>query len=330
MNAECLMQWNRLKKEAGEDFPFEKLKKGIDAYLQDKEETGERTVCAVLRTIREALKCYGHEDEAVRRKAGKLLKSCRHSFDEACKNGNLFRKELTEVRERRAEAETTPGTIALSGEFRLEEVLSLKKLMAIGKTLEICVGKRGAAEEYLKEVETGESRLWLLLKGEEPFALLKIDWEDRKVVEFSTHDNDDPEISCELAMELLDKLGATADDASSFSRVGAFGRFKGGRPGVEPVCVDDREMWIWFYGDELIVGMDEQADGRLFWSHYKLTRAGEKPWHEDSKNLMEWDDDFGNHLSLGMLFEIARRNPHVLEKLRSPIPGESPRLEIAA
>lgn len=330
MNAECLMQWNRLKKEAGEDFPYEKFKKGIDAYLQEKGETGERIVRAALRSIREALKCSGHEDEAVRRKAGKLLKSCRHSFDEVCKNANHLRKALTDAREKRAEAGTTPGTIALSGEFRLEEVLSLKKLMAIGKTLELCVRKRGAAEEYLKEVETGESRLWLLLKGEEPFALLKIDWEDRKVVEFSAHDNDDPEISYELAMEILHKLGVIADNETSFARVGAFDRFKGGRPGVEPICVDDREMWIWFYGDELIVGMDEQADGRLFWSHYKLTRAGEKPWHEDSKNLMEWDDDFGNHLSLGMLFEIARRNPHVLDKFRSPASRESPRLEIAA
>ena len=323
MNADCMMQWNRLKKEAGEDFPLEKFKKGLDAYLQEKGETGERTVRTALRSIREALKCSGHEDEAVRRRAGKLLKSCRHSFEEACKNVSHLKKALTDARERRAEAEAAPKTIPLSGGFRLEEMLSLKKLMAIGKTLEICVGKREAAEEYLKEVETGESRLWLLLKGEEPFALLRIDWEDRKVVEFSAHDNDDPEISYELAMELLDKLGATADDASSFARVGAFGRFRGGRPGVEPVRVNDLEMWIWFYGDELIVGMDEQADGRLFWSRFRLTR-------ENGKNRLEWDDDFGNHLSMGRLFEIVRRNPHILEKFRSLILGESPHFEIAA
>ena len=323
MNAECLMQWNRLKKEAGEDFPFEKLEKGIDAYLQEKGEAGERTVCAALRSIRQALKCSGHEDEAVRRKAGKLLKSCRHSFDEACKNGNLLRKELTDARERRAETEATPRTIPLSGEFRLEEVLSLKKLMAIGKTLDICVRKRGVAKRYLKEIETGESRLWLLLKGEGPFALLKIDLEDSKVVGFSAHENDDPEISYELAMKILHKLGVTADNETSFARVGAFGRFKGGRPEVEPVRVGDLEMWIWFYGNELIVGMEEDPDGKLFWSRFQLTR-------DSSMKQLEWDDVFCNHLSLGILFEIVRRNPHVLEKFRSPIPGESPHLEIAA
>ena len=323
MSAECLMQWNRLRKEAGESFPFEKLKKGIDAYLQEKGETGEQTVCAVLRTIREALKCSGHEDEAVRRKAGKLLKSCRHSFDEACKNANHFRKELTEARERRAEAEATPGTIPLSGEFRLEEVLSLKKLMEVGKTLELCVRKREEAQSYLKEVETGESRLWLLLKGEGPFALLKIDLEKSEAVEFSTHDNDDPRISYELAMKILHKLGVTADNETSFARVGAFGRFRGGRPEVEPVRVGDLEMWIWFYGDELIVGMEEHTDGKLSWSRFRLTR-------ENCRNRLEWDDDFGNHLSLGMLFEIVRRNPHVLEKLGSPATRESSHLEIAA
>lgn len=324
MNAECLMQWNRLKKEAGEDFPLEKLKNGIDAYLQEKGEAGERTVRAALRSIRQALKCSGHEDEAVRRRAGKLLKSCRHSFDEACKNGNLFRKELTDARERRAEAEAAPGTIPLSGEFRLEEVLSLKKLMAIGKTLEICVGKREDAERYWEQTEAGEFKFWLFFKREKPYALLKIDLGEKDVVgQFSTHNNDDPEISFELGMEILHKLGVTGDDVPSFARVGAFGRFKGGRPEVEPVRVNDLEMWIWFYGDELIVGMEEDPDGKLSWSRFRLTR-------DSSMNRLEWDDDFGNHLSLGMLFEIVRRNPHVLEKLRSPIPGESPHLEIAA
>ena len=324
MNAECLMQWNRLKKEAGEDFPLEKLKKGIDAYLQEKGGTGERSVRAALRSIREALKCSGHEDEAVRRKAGKLLKSCRHTFEEARKNAEHFRKALTDARERRAEAEATPRTIPLSGEFRLEEVLSLKKLMTIGKTHEICVGKREAAERYWEQAEAGEFRFWLFLKREKPYALLKIDVGEKDVVgQFSAHNNDDPEISFELAMEILHELGVTGDDVPSFARVGAFGRFKGGRPEVEPVRVDDREMWIWFYGDELIVGMDEQADGKLSWSRFQVTR-------DSSMNQLEWDDDFGNHLSLGMLFEIVRRNPHVLEKFRSPIPGESPRLEIAA
>ena len=324
MNAECLMQWNRLKKEAGESFPFEKLKKGIDAYLQEKGETGEQTVCAVLRSIREALKCSGHEDEAVRRKAGKLLKSCRHTFEEARKNAEHFRKALTDARERRAEAEATPRTIPLSGEFRLEEMLSLKKLMAIGKALELCVGKREAAESYWEQAEAGEFKFWLFLKREKPYALLKIDVGEKNVVgQFSAHNNDDPEISYELAMELLDKLGVTGDDVPSFARVGAFGRFKGGRPEVEPICVDDREMWIWFYGDELIVGMEKDPDGKLFWSRFTLGR-------EDCENRLEWDDDFGNHLSLGMLFEIVRRNPHVLEKLRSPTLRESPHLEIAA
>ena len=324
MNAECLMQWNRLKKEAGEDFPFEKLGCGIDAFLQEKEETGERFVCATLRSIRESLKCSEHEDEVVRHKAGKLLKSCRHSFEEVCKNANHFRKALTEARERHAEAEATPGTIALSGEFRLEEVLSLKKLMTIGKTLEICVGKRADAQRYWGQAEAGEFKFWLLLREEKPYALLKLDVGEKDVVgQFSAHDNDDPEISFELGMELLDELGVTGDDVPSFACVGAFSRFKGGRPEVEPIRMDDREMWIWFYGDELIVGMEEQADGKLSWSRFRLTR-------ENSMNRLEWDDDFSNHLSLGMLFEIVRRNPHILEKLSSPVFDESPQFKLAA
>ena len=248
------------------------------------------------------------------------------------KNAGHFRKALTEARERRADAEAAPGIIPLCGGFRLEEVLSLKRLMAIGKALEICVGKRGDAQRYWEQAESGEFKFWLLQREEEPFALLKIDVNENEEVvgQFSAHDNDDPEISFELAMEILEKLGVTADDVPSFVRVGAFGRFKGGRPEVEPVRVGEQEMWIWLYEDELIVGMEEHADGKLFWSHYVLTRGGEKPWHDDARNLLEWDDHCTNYLSLGMLFEIVRRNPRVLERLRSPVVAEPAHARIAA
>lgn len=324
MNAECLMQWNRLKKEAGEDFPLEKLEGELQTYLRENPGSGEQTARAALRSIREALRYGEHEDEVVRHKAGKLLKSCRHTFEEVRKNADHFRKALTEARERRADAEAAPRTIPLCGGFRLEEVLSLKRLMTIGKALEICVRKREDAQDYLKQAESGESGLWLLLKGEEPFALLKIDLEKNEVEQFSAHDNDDPIISFELAMELLKKLGVTADGETSFARVGAFGRFKGSQPEVEPIRIGDQEIWIWLYEDELIVGMEEHADGKLHWSRYELTRASEQPWHDDSRNLMEWDDHCTNYLSLGMMFEIVRRNPHLLEKLRSPVIAGSP------
>lgn len=337
MNAECLMQWNRLKKEVSGDFPLEKLECGLDTYLRENPDDGERTARAALRSIREALRCREHEDEAVRHRAGKLLKSCRHSFDEACKNAGHFRKELAEARERRAEAEAVPGTIPLDGGFRLEEVLSLKKLMAIGKALNICVRRRVDAQNYLKLAESGASRLWLLLKGEEPFALLKIDVNENEEVvgQFSAHDNDDPEISFDLAMKILHELGVTADGETAFARVGAFARFKGGRPEVEPVRVGEQEMWIWLYEDELIVAWEEHADGELFWSRFELKQTGCAPYTDFSNpgevsGRKEWEEDSDNYLSMGMLFEIVRRNPHVLEKLRSPIAGESRRLEIAA
>ncbi len=324
MNAECLIQWNRLKKEAGEGFPLEKLEGCIGEYLRENPENGENNVRAALRSIRVALGCREHEDEVVKHKAGKLLKSCRHSFDEVCNNAGHFRKALTEARERRSEEKAAPGIIPLRGEFRLEEVLSLKKLMTIGKTLELCVGKREDAERYWDQAEAGEFKFWLLFKEEKPYALLKIDVGESDVVgQFSTYNNDDPEISFELGMEILHKLGVTADNETAFARIGAYGRFKCGRPEVEPARVDEQEMWIWLYEDELIVAMEEHADGKLFWSRFTLNR-------ENSMSQLEWDDDFGNHLSLGMLFEIARRNPQVLEKLHSPIIREPALANIAA
>ena len=359
MNAECLIQWNRLKKEAGGDFPLEKLECGVAAYLDENPDDGEKNVRATLRSIREAFGCREHEDEVVRHKAGKLIKSCRHSFDEVCKNAGHFRKELTEARERRAEAEAAPRSIPLCGGFRLEEVLSLKRLMAIGKALELCVGKREDAQRYWEDAETGISKFWLLLKGEEPFALLKIDVnennENEEIVgQFSSHGNGYPDISFDLAMKILHELGVTADDVLSFACVGAYGRFKDGRPEVEPVRVNDKEMWIWLYEDELIVGIEERSDGKLFWSRFVLKRNTCNPyadprvgprgivtrgeWEENSNNHLsmempfegKWEGDSSNHLSMGMLFEIVRRNPHILERLRSPVIGEPALARIAA
>ena len=114
------------------------------------------------------------------------------------------------------------------------------------------------------------------------------------------------------------------------TRVGAYGRFKGGRPEVEPVRVGDKEMWIWLYEDELIVGVEERSDGKLFWSRYELTRAGEQPWHDDSRNLLEWGRSLQQPSQPGMLFEIARRNPQVFEKLRSTVITEPAPVNIAA
>ena len=117
----------------------------------------------------------------------------------------ISERTLAEARERRADAEAAPGVIPLDDDFRLEEVLSLKRLMAIGKALDNCVGKREDAQRYWEQAEAGEFKFWLLLKGEEPFALLKIDVNENEEVvgQFSAHDNDDPEISFELAMKIL-------------------------------------------------------------------------------------------------------------------------------
>ena len=332
MNNECLLQWNQLKRETAStgDFPLEKLEDEINLYLRGNPETGEETVRAALRSIREALKCREHEDVIVKHKARKLLSSCRHSFDKTSRNAAHFSKALAEARERCAELQGSPKVIPLGSGFQLEEVLSIKRLMAIGKALEICVAKRETAQEYMNVVEAGKSKLWLLLKEEEPYALLGIKVDENEVEEFSARNNDDPEITYELGMELLDKLGVSADYMASFIRVGAFEKFKNGRPEVDPVCVDNREMWIWLYEDELIVGMEDHPDGKLYWSHYELSRADDKPWYDGSMNRLEWDEHCSNHLSLGMFLEIIRRNPQVLEKLNSPIVSQSSHFQIAA
>ncbi len=332
MNTECLMQWNLLKKETTSvsDFDLKKLEQKIEVYLQENQGTGEDVVRIVLRGIREAIKHREDEDKRVRDSARKLLASCYHTLDKARENADHLDKTLAEAEERELESRKIPEIISLDNDFQLEEVLTIRKLTSVGKALDICVSKRDTALGYLGEVEAGKTKLWVLLKQEKPYALLQIDMEDNEVQQFSASENDDPVISFELAVELLNKLDITADDTASFVHVGAFSKFKDGRrPDVMPVFVNGQEMWIWLYEEELIIAVDEYHDGNLSWSRFELTReegrysrrtrpGRTRPWRKCPKARIEWESNEHNHMSLGMLFEVVRQNPHILERFRAP------------
>ena len=51
----------------------------------------------------------------------------------------------------------------------------MASLQEVGRTLRNCTGKKGYAQQYLKDVRDGDAEMWALLQLQEPVFLLKVD-----------------------------------------------------------------------------------------------------------------------------------------------------------
>ena len=335
INSECRIQWNQLKRDnaSSNGLDLTTLQSSIENYRQNSTEFDEQDVLITIRHIRKVVEHKDSENLSVRKSARKVLKSLRHRFQDTINCANRFDKEFRKSKESDGKSQNT-RVITLNNDFpdfTLEEIpiQSICKLMKIGKLLDNCVKERETAERYLSEVKRGMSSLYLLSKHEIPCALIKIDRDDNKIVEFGVRDDSEthrirqtlPENhenclqrrsgfkwSHDLGIEILNKLVTNADEEEAFVQVGAFSQFKNRPPDPERVSVGDgEEMLIWFYDNELIIASDENANGKLLWSRFIKASGVTNP---------EWTESLYSHMSLGELFEVVRQNPHVLEKLQ--------------
>ena len=337
INSECLIQWNQLKREndPSEELDLITLQRSIENYYQQNcTEIDEQAVRITIRRIRNAVKHKGSENLSVRKSAQKVLKSLRHPFQNTIDCANRFDKEFRKSKELDGNSQNA-RVITLNNDFTdftLEEIQiqSICKLIRIGKSLDNCVKERETAKKYLSNVKKGMSSLYLLSEHEMPCALINIDKDDNKIVEFEVRDDSETHMmprtlpgnhenclqqqsgfkwSYDLGIEILNRLGTNADEVEAFVEVGAFSQFKNERPDPESVSVGDgEEMLIWFFDDdELIIASDENANGELLWSRFIKVGGITYP---------EWDVSPYSHMSVGELFEVIRQNPHVLEKLQ--------------
>ena len=336
LNIDCLIQWNLLKREIASSGGLDlfKLEHSIEGYYQQNDtEIDEQKVRTTLRRIRNVVEHKNSENSNVRNYAQKVLTSVSHPFQNTITSANRFDKELGKSKESDGISECA-RVITLNNDFTdftLEEIQiqSICKLMNIGKLFDNCVKERETAKKYLSNVKRGMLSLYLLSKHEMPCALISINRDDNKIVEFGVKDNTEThrirrifpgnhdnclqrqsgvEWSYDLGIEILNRLGTNADEVEKFVDVGAFSRFKNERPDPEPVSVGDgEEMLIWFYEDELIIASDENANGELLWSRFIKTSGVTSP---------EWAESLYSNMTLGELFEVVRQNPHILQKLQ--------------
>ena len=116
-------------------------------------------------------------------------------------------------------------------------------------------------------------------------------------------------VSKEDLFEILELLQVTADEINEFVALGVLSVFKDGMPLIDPVeLADGREIWIWKFKKEIIVGIDgnERANDGIHFSRL---------WHETG-HFPGWNSSGIDSIEIDDLFDIMLGNPTVYEKIR--------------
>ena len=295
-----------------------RFKANISRYSE--QQNGEKNAENTLRYVCRAIEELNHDDHNVRRRIDKLMRSiCNlHPFSQIVTNAQHFHSALLKAIELRVDTETRPERVPLlKGEYYLEEILSTKRLIEIGQKLQNCVQGRTYALDYMKEVQTDRSKLWLLSHRNRPIALLKTNLESNEIEEFDYGRIGQRsrqyifDISGDLLTEILNVTGASGDELSEFVHFGAFSSFKGGnRPTVDPIRIDSyTQLWIWLYPvNEIIMLVDRDSDdsSEQHWSRLKLKR---------NSSFNRWIASPGSYLDPESLVQLMLENNQVYEKL---------------
>ena len=236
----------------------------------------------------------------------------------------LRRSQRRRNRVLRALARTEP----VGDQCILREVNTVEELQSIGRQLALCVSNRATARDYIRRVRNGEIELWLVVVRDERYALIEIKTETRAVECCETRDGGIPRFDNPQA--ILEALKADGDDDDAFFRDGAFRLFRS-TSSPEPVTheLDDgRQLQLWVTDQEIIAcqaapeAATARIRGRRRCGRLPLrrrprpgnTRRG-RAWSRFCLEDGSWQGSFFNTLSLGTLFECARKYPAIARQL---------------
>lgn len=254
--------------------------------IEEAHKTIKHLVCAVRHA-------QEHPDGNIKRAAKKLLKSTMHPgpFEELSRHASKLHGDLRKAGERRAneEREEAALSIDLGPRYRLVKLASKRKLRSAGKALGNCLSRERFLAGYWKEAKEGAAEFWVLQRktgdGDwKPHGLLRVDTTDpRNIVECERSRNRLLKLKRKIAKAVLRALDASGDDAETFTRVGAFSAFRGGRPEVEPLQVGQRQVWIWRYPEEIILKV-RRSGGKTTWM--RLYRRNDT-WLGDDEEALD-------------------------------------------
>ena len=295
----------------GDEAEINLLERNIENFLESNRNFDNKIVCATLKSMRNSISFSGIADKNFHRQIRKLWASCRHPFPNTRKSAENFEKICQEAQELLVQEFGEIDYIPLYDNWQLDEIKTIGRLMETGKFLNLCTKFYDVARDYMDEVITGNSKIWVVRNSETPIYQLKIDLDCNVIVEFSgeinkRHENTD--ISHELAMNILCTVDTNGDGILEFLQAGALSRFKNGRPEITPFSIGGKEIWLWRYRDELILAVDEDSDGTLYWSRFELPLP--------NSNKRQPSNFRNNHWDLHKLFNLTLQNPELFEQMR--------------
>ena len=286
----------------------QKLRERVETFLKKPKNRDGRGVNAkVYKDLLKALKrfsgaiahAHSHPDGSVRRAARRLVRLPQWKPIEEIQvearrfTGVLIKAGATRnEREKRQEAEA--GRIEIDRRWTLVPILSTRQLEAVGKKLSLCVGNKRSdwGRDYHDRLRSGSSEFWLLEDKSVPYSLIEVDVEDARVVaEAKAAENEDPELTHELALEILKALDATADDVDCFASVGAYSLFIPTRPLPNGRLSHAGGHYdVWWSPRRKLAAVRRKRRGDEAWCLFRRERTGVE--------LPKWEAvDYGNAVS---------------------------------
>lgn len=253
-----------------------------------------RVVAEVRRTLRHlksAAKRATRVGAPEARMARKLLKSLHHTrdFEALSKRARTFAGALQRIGKQKAKRTAVCevksiclGAMDTLGELRLERVVSVADLQAIGRQLHLCVAHNNrVGRNYQRFLRKKEVEFWQL-RAQAPLALLAItranDGEQGRIFECETARESSVEWPRSILLRAARMLEATGDEIAEFEQAGAFWALSQPLPPTKTIVIGEARYRVWRFSDELIIQsiMEDSGERRVGWSRF--VRKAVRPW----------------------------------------------------
>lgn len=213
------------------------------------------------------------------------------------------------------------------------ELTTSDQLASTGRELGVCVAHKrgGAGRGYHVALRQGDSYFYRLESGRSKAAraLIEVDGDTDKVVETASTENDDLELpSRRVALDILRKMDATADEIEAFSEVGAFAVFLDGVPKRSWIRVGDSKYKVWCFPERGRVVLKKKHGSWSLFSCPRHRSGGRRPARRPatrirrSGTLGDWKrvSSHRGSLDVGDLLGLALRSDEFAAALRAALP----------
>lgn len=280
-----------------------------------------------LRQLKNALHHRDHHsDEVIRRQAKKLVRAVVHlTFEELAVASSSFVGAMHKSSHRKNEKlrQDEGRILNISQTLQLEEVCSVTRLQSVGRTNQLCVSKLTVAREYMKDVHSDQSELWIVIRDGCDIGLLELhlqllDGSDtRTIYQCNTIWNESLGLKHSEAMQIVRKLRVKENDLETFTNVGALPIFVPDgikKPLPSPVPVEEERFYIWRTKNQIAIATTTEKH-----SGTRQFIATKMRWSYFHKSNGHWVEYWMNYLSLSQVFDLmleSRRFRDAILKIR--------------